>query len=432
MSGKLTISFNWLPREYGNIIERLTFADLFISADSLCLTELADQLAKTVRRGPRVSLYLLAQWFVANWWRLRWEPERPKELSWLMSHKIGAAGSGYCWPDLSFCSDGWAVAIHGQPTQAMESQMVRYLQGVDINIPALEFEQEVDSFVDAMINRLASEAPAETELANLWKEVLQERRDPQLTEWRKLEAFLGYDPDEAPGKLVEALIDSKKVYGTGAVEEMAVASTDKALSDIESLWNDARPAALQITIPDSTTLRDRIQKEVQPSPFSWQRAKEAAKIARMAWSIKPGPISNKVFFEILELNAGKIGNMNFSSTPVTAGFRENDCMDGVKVLFNKRPVSGQRFALARLLADHLNTDQSERLLPACDTATQRQKFQRAFAQEFLCPFEDMIKYFGSSKFNDEAIEALADQFIVSPLLVRTTLVNNGVLERACL
>ena len=71
----------------------------------------------------------------------------------------------------------------------------------------------------------------------------------------------------------------------------------------------------------------------------------------------------------------------------------------------------------------------ERLLPATMAKTSRQKFQRAFAQEFLCPVEALIQTIGTSHPEDEEIEAAAKHFHVSPLLVRTTLVNHQILTR---
>lgn len=42
----------------------------------------------------------LAEWFAANWWRLRWEPEKEnltaqQQLDWDLSHRLAAAASGY-------------------------------------------------------------------------------------------------------------------------------------------------------------------------------------------------------------------------------------------------------------------------------------------------------------------------------------------------
>jgi Zn-dependent peptidase ImmA (M78 family) len=71
-------------------------------------------------------------------------------------------------------------------------------------------------------------------------------------------------------------------------------------------------------------------------------------------------------------------------------------------------------------------------LPATGVYTQRQKFQRAFAQEFLCPFMALREFLGKDRPDDEAIEEAASHFQVSPLLIRSALVNKGILERETL
>ena len=59
----------------------------------------------------------------------------------------------------------------------------------------------------------------------------------------------------------------------------------------------------------------------------------------------------------------------------------------------------------------------------------RQKFQRAFAQEFLCPFDDLRSYIPDETPADDDIHAAARHFHVSERLVQTTLVNHNVIDR---
>ena len=98
-------------------------------------------------------------------------------------------------------------------------------------------------------------------------------------------------------------------------------------------------------------------------------------------------------------------------------------------MLRSRWPTGQRFELCRLIADALIAPDGELLLPATTAYTSRQKFQRAFAQEFLCPFESLMERLGSSSPEDEDIEEAAAYFEVSPLLIRTTLVNKNILRR---
>jgi Zn-dependent peptidase ImmA (M78 family) len=114
-----------------------------------------------------------------------------------------------------------------------------------------------------------------------------------------------------------------------------------------------------------------------------------------------------------------------------AGFR-NGQADCINVFLNKsRPVN-RRFALSRLIGDHLITANNERLLPLTRMITGRQKFQKAFAQELLCPFMELKEFLGDSPPNNEIIEDAAYHFEVSPLVIGTALVNKKLLDRAYL
>ena len=93
--------------------------------------------------------------------------------------------------------------------------------------------------------------------------------------------------------------------------------------------------------------------------------------------------------------------------------------------------TGRRFDVARLLGDQLASAGLESLFPATHADTYRQKWQRAFAAELLCPFEPLRERLGGD-LSDEGIEREAQHFGVSSLAVRTILVNNGLLERTSL
>ena len=131
MSPSFSIGYEWLPGENGDESERLTFAELAINVGQSCATEVEDIYAKTVRSSARLSALHLAEWFAANWWRLLWEPQA-NTYSWRASHKIGNAGNGYVWPDLSFSSDWHSVHVSALPTMRWNAEPIRYLNAFDI------------------------------------------------------------------------------------------------------------------------------------------------------------------------------------------------------------------------------------------------------------------------------------------------------------
>ncbi len=428
MTTSFRIDYAWLPREYGDETERVTLAELAIFVGGSCATTLEDVLAKTVRSSARLSAIRLAEWFAVNWWRLRWEPPA-NNLSWKMSHKIGNSGGGYVWPDLSFSSDWESIHVSARPTQGWEGEPIRYLKNLDTRISAGAFEKGVDDFVNGTIARLSSTLRTPTELSELWEQVLNERGNPGVSESRKLEACMGYDPEEAPDGLIDSLQKAKDSYGRDAVLEVAAVSKSQALTHIKMLGEEAASGDSLARVDDYDKIRQRIAAQSNNFDVPWMRARRAAEIARDSWGLK-GKVDTRKLSDIFSIPEAHIleGSAN-SQPPLTAGMRRNDVPGQFHVLSNKRHPRSRRFAFARLVADHLTTPHDERLLPATDSKTGRQKFQRAFAQEFLCPFGDLKHHFGADAPTEDDIYDAAEHFDVSPRLVETALVNNGMLDR---
>jgi hypothetical protein len=433
MTPSFSIDFNWLHRDYGCAEERATLAELVIRVGSCCITELEDRIARTVRPGARLSAYQLAQWFALNWWRLRWEPKR-NTINWKLAHQIGAAGKGYLWPDISLSSDGGTVTIRARPTAATDTQPVRYLNTLDAAIAVDDFEKAIQNFMDGVIGRLDNEVQSETALKTLWREILQERSDPASSNRRKLEAIMGFDPGDAPDLLLDMLEKMKNTYGCAAIEEIAAASPDNAAEDVNLLWNSVRPESVPLRIPRYDVIRQRLSENAQRLPPSpWRYAETAARITRQEWEIKAGPISNKIFEDILHIPQNIIWSRKLiSDMPMSVGFREDGDINAMSVYIDRKPVTSRRFALGRLVGDLIGAENCDRLLPVTEAVTQRQKFQRAFAQELLCPFTELSEFLGSRKPDDNVIEDAAALFEVSPLMIRTILVSKEIIHRDAL
>src|SRR5690606_7636078 len=156
----------------------------------------------------RVSAYPLAQWLAASWWRLRWEPppvgNRPS-AAWRMAHEVAASGYGYLWPQLVFYSDGESIHYWSVPSDADSRQPVHYIADARGSVSAGDFETAIDSFMQLVVERLEAVNLA-TNIKGLWEEVLAERADLELSRFRKLEALLGYDPDEVDAAVVDRFV----------------------------------------------------------------------------------------------------------------------------------------------------------------------------------------------------------------------------------
>jgi hypothetical protein len=427
------IELEWLGGSDQTPLERSTFAEIEIDVAQQVATELEDLVAQTVRPRLRASAYDLSMWFAENWWRLRWEPEA-RTVDWRLSHVMAAAGGGIAWPNISFVSDGVHVLIEARGTSGGPGAPVRYLRDIDEQISAESFEAGVDEFVQRVLARLSSLHVVDADLSSLWQQLLDERQDQKIGAHRRLEALLSFDPDEAPKGLISSLQAKTNEAGHSAVEEIAAAKKKHALETLRDILERTHRSDTSIHVESASDILRRYTAEVAPTELPWQRANSAAELARNVWGVGEGPVSNRKLSEILDVPANFFDFTASSGSPVAAGFRTNHGADGVNVVLRAKVQTGRRFEIMRLVADHLAAPADDYLLPATSAKTDRQKFQRAFAQEFLLPFEELYERLGQPRrgedeISEDDIADVAEEYLVSPLFVQTVLVNQGFLPR---
>lgn len=427
----LSFHWDWLPPFDAGSVEAATFAELKIALQEHVATELEDLQSQTLRESLLASAYPLAMFLAANWWRLRWEPAPARESAeWRMSHSLAAAGGGYAWPDLTFASDGDSVCATMTPGPKSATAPVRYVADFAVWIPATAFEAAVTELVEGVIARLRTLRMGDTDLATLWAEVLAERADPLAARWRRLEALAGYDADEAPEALVDGLIRAAERVGWTAVDELAAASRGDALQDLDRL-RDALRSGERFRIAELDRLRREMRAAAPESVAApWQRAARSAALARAVWGLDGEPLGNDRLSELTGIPVDSIESRRRGARIPDVPYSASECeeeSETMRLVLHRRPVTSRRFALCRLIADRLYGDAMERLSAATDARTNRQKFQRAFAQELLCPFESLMAFLDGKVPQDDDIDEAAEHFRVSPLVVRTALVNRGVL-----
>ncbi|MHB8348205.1 MAG: hypothetical protein ACYDHM_13730 [Acidiferrobacterales bacterium] len=434
MSKEFEIQLEWLEGADRDPMERSTFAQIEIHAAHQIATELEDLFAQTVRPGLRASAYDLAVWFAENWWRLRWEPDEATADDWRLSHIMAAAGGGIAWPDISFASDGVHVLVESHKTSGGHGAPIRYIRDIAVQISAGVFETGIDEFVQRVLARLSSVKLAQSDLGQLWQQLLAERGDEELSAMRRLEALLGFDLDEAPSKLIAFLQSRINEAGLNAVEEIAAAAKQCSSETLQGILEQTSKSSISIRIESASGILKQYSDKSSPTELPWQRAEVAAKLARNEWGIGKGPVSNNTLSELLHVSEDLFKYTPSNGLPVAAGFRTNHGTDKVSVVMRAKVETGRRFEIMRMVADHIVAPSEDRLLPVTAAKTDRQKFQRAFAQEFLLPFEELYDRLGQRQqvtdlVSDDDVEDVARDYDVSPLLVRTAIVNRGLLAR---
>jgi len=435
MSEDLEFKWEWLPPFEPESLEAVTFADMQICLGAKAVTELEDDRSRTLRRGMYISAYPLALFLAANWWRLRWEPKPLQEdAAWRMRHCLPAIGEGYVWPDLTFASDGEGILVTARSTEKSRTSPVRYIADFTGWVPATSFERGVCRCIEGVLSRLEAFGMTNSDLAGVWAEVQAENVDSAAACLRRIEALAGYDPDEAPEAFVRDLLAAEADVGLPAIQELAAASQSRALDDLRMLQESLQSQGVAFRIADF----ERLISAVQPGNYlnpPWQRAYAAAQKVREIWNLDEKPISNSLLAELFgvqrnvledDQGAGSVLNAPYSASGWHRGNADR------RLILNRKPVTSRRFAMCRLLGDSMFGVSDGRLSAATDAGTSRQKFQRAFAQGLLCPFDALMEFIGKDVPSDDDIEDAAAHFTVSPRLVYTTLVNHHVLPREVL
>ncbi|CAB3647612.1 ImmA/IrrE family metallo-endopeptidase [Achromobacter pestifer] len=424
-----SIDFNWLSSQHEAPEVSQTGATLRIGLDDAVLTRNVDDWSKTVSDDVRLSAYPLALWFAANWWRLRWESlaSGKPSLSWRMSHELAAAGYGYVWPRVLFASDGEVIEVWSEPGENSPAAPVTYLTQTHGFVPAGDFERTVDGFVQSVLARLDKVELRGTSLHELWNELRHERDDKDLATYRRLEAVAGFDPGEGPDDILGRLEEFVPAAGAEAVQEIATlcgsGQSTQVLDDVSRLVHEP---GLEAT-PDDAATRGQDARRVNPRLPAWVRGKEMALAVRHHLGWNGQPVSNEDLCGLLGVAPGTAMDTRHGSRAKLALAVRHDRRN-LSLHLRPRTEPARRFELARFLYDHAVAVDQDRWLPVTGAKTSRQKAQRAFAAEFLCPIES-LKDFLDEDYSDDMIDDAAQHFNVDVQAVRTQLVNNYLLPR---
>lgn len=422
----LEITADWESLAEGMPEERACFAELSIRCHGICLTVGHDSFVNRTRQAPYLSAYHLAEWLAWNWWRLRWEPRPPSSppSDWAFAHCLANIGEGYVWPNITIFSDGERTALIAKPNQERPETPFRYISDQAAVVPAKHFEAEVDAFINQVQGQLRAEGLQETNLDRIWQDVWSERRDQDMTLRRKFEALLGHDPDEADQSVVERLIQDADVMGRAAMTEIAAGhAPDGGVMTAVHLEEAARTRGFDSSPGNAVRLATGFAGLRSDQAPAWRVGAEMARWLRQQERLGDSLITNDILAGMAGVDS-RILDRQADSLPLSFAL---DARGSSRVVLRSKWATGRRFELARLLGDRLATQPATSLFPATRAYTFRQKVQRAFAAEFLSPFE-AVKEMLAGDYSTEALQDAAQNFDVSDLTIRTLLVNHRLIE----
>lgn len=412
----------------GSPEERAAFGLFTIRTTLASLTEGFDSFVNSYRPGPLVSGYHVAEWFTWNWWRLRWEPKSAAR-DWDFAHKMTSIGEGYVWPNLTIFSDGVRTAIISEPSARPDAKPFRYVGALPTVVPSTVFETAIDTFIPQILERLQTEGAKDSNLALLWSDVITERNDPEIAKRRRLEAYLGREPEAADDDAVERLLADAARLGDAALEEVAADSAQR-------LNNGNVPTAatfehLALTRGHDASPRDAAKLDSEHKVArgaevpAWRLGAQVAQALRVQEKIGASTISNERLAQMVGTRIATVTDTNTGGTDLSFAL-DNGPMAS-RIVLRSKWEQGRRFDLARLLGDRL-IDARGALHPATRASTYRQKAQRAFAAELLSPFE-VVEEMLSGDYSAESQQDVAERFNVSYLTIDTLLKNHGRIAR---
>ena len=436
----LTVSLSSEPLAAGAAEEQATFGLFAVTANDRLLTAGEDTEHGELRHGPHVAGYPLAEWLVWNWWRLRWEygrpPDRETALRWDFSHRMATIGDGYSWPNITIFSDGVQVFLASEPSRDAGTVLFRYLGASGYQaVSATELEDAIDGFVGDILARLEGREFRGTNLHHLWNDLETERQDRELARFRRLEAQLGCEPDEIDEDAIRSRLDDAAALGEEALTEVAADAAlrghapDRMMSAAQ-IMETAGYSGFDADVRDAIVLRDATAVPQPGEAEAWRVGQRLAQTLRGQESLDGHPVSDQDLADFAGTTNDAISNDDRCSDEISFVLDR----DGGRAWISLRSKwqTGRRFDLARLIGDRVLGNPmgyaAERLFPATRAYSYRQKMQRAFAAEFLSPFDAVDDMLGGD-YSEELQNDVAEHFNVSPMTIRTQLVNHGRIDR---
>ena len=353
MQGELTLSLSVEDLASGSRVEQATFGLLSVRANKRLLTAGQDIENDELRHGPYVAGYPLAAWLAWNWWRIRYEIGRPTGRDarhrWDFAHRMATVGDGYAWPNIRIFSDGLQSFLESEPTQYPGTTLFHYIGALQREaVPIDGLEAAIDAFMENVLARLDHTGIRDTNLHRLWNDLGVERRNPENTRFRRLEAQMGYDPDELDDSAVRYHLNDAVWLGEEALGEIAGDAALHGQGQSQMLSAQEVSSVAQQSGFDAD-MNDVVELPVtdfllQPGDVpAWRVGAGAARILRHQLDMDGQPVSNVRLCELIGTTVRAISDTGRLSNALSFVLTQDGC--GARVALRSKWETGRRFEL---------------------------------------------------------------------------------------
>ncbi len=433
---RITIEFEWISPEGARGPElRATWAYLRIRVGNEVVTRVEDTVAHSVRLGVYGPLYPLAEWIVSNWWSLLHEvmsPKRKDERDYALRHDVGEAAEGYALPSLRCQPEGERTALVWRKRD-LTSQHVCFLDEGHAVVSTRQLEDELRSFICAVVTRLEDEGVADTFLAAEWNAINAADADEQ--DYCRALGRLGLDPYAPESELIgHAVIGLSEQLPAQAFDEFLAVANARELetqgNQLLRFFTEARTR--DIDVPSLRALKEQAKglvTEALDEPFPWDRGYAFARGLRaLLGTASANPVPDvgalgtlfQVQPDVWENVVTRTNGMSAFLSAAVGRMRNDAPCFAIKPV---RTHPGQVFLLCRALYEYLATPEPA-VAVVTEAHSERQKRSRAFAAEFLAPAAQLAALIDSAVVTHDDIEDLAARFGVSAWVIRLQIANH--------
>ena len=401
-------------------------AELRLSVDDEMLTRVSDFGRKEERDFVRGSAVSLAFWLADNFWRLRYESlpdSQAPSTNWRLRHEITSAAGGTMWPPIMIHSTGERVLFAPAFARPVDIGDFRYVLPPITTVAGSVFVDGLDRFFDQVLQTCACALDGDV-LKELVETLRAERSTPDQAAWRRIEARLGYDPDTVPQEVMQSLANLEGAVGEAALEEAAAATPGRdAGTYLASAIEAAKTSGVVVDFGIARQVADSDFKS-RSTALPWQSGRNAAQRIREIAGFEDRPVRAKAFSELLEATSKTLhGGGTARNLPYSARLRERG--ERQRIALQSADQRDRRFELSCALGDQIWAQSNFGLVSKAKT--DRQKFQRAFAQNLLVPFSGLEKWIDPANPTELQIKAAAKHYHVHENVIRRLIILEKVI-----
>ncbi len=430
MSASLDFRVEWLDAPGVTTPElATTWARYEMWLGGRCVTQV-EATDGTFRRGVYGSLYPLAYWIASNWWLLTshvrptavdghyWSWQYVRTQPWLRQHNFRGAGDGMAWPDLTIVSEGPVTQVVWGQDYERHSGLVRFASDGRQWLRSDELRTELASIVTRVLDRLAEAGLPKTPLAEEWSGIAA--ADAEEMDFCRTAARIGLDPYSVANETAEDIIRTADVIPAEIADDFFDSVDVGALLDAADWTRRAMSVAGKAAAKATETIR-AIQQSVSVQIVGHAGRSDTERPWRIGYEMARAVRRELAVTDADHFDTSPwvgIGHVDSASHGIYGLATVSDDRCGVVLGDQHAGSTGRRFGQARALGRILaHPGQKQFVLSAA--RPQEEKVARAFAAELLAPAKGIrstLDALGND--DDNAMEAVANHFMVSPLLVR--------------